>query len=1026
MRLRFAAAATLALLLSVLVALTPASAQLVHRNGFAGKDPFWVRGDANIHFEEKAQKITDTAARNATTSEYIKIEANPAPGATDAEFVHYYYRTPPAAVGPDTVARVWIKGFRTGMQLKARIVLPKEKDPKNPDTPLTTLIAGDTYNKARTWQQLTMGDVQDALAKHKPVLVAKLNRPVDLTGAYIDSLVLNVYAGPGVTETWIDDLEISPVQPRPEAKDAPGKPGKTLGNVKRKPPLVEFSNGDLLVDQQDGEGPKPFFMRAVRHTNTPLWALDVARFNTIWFPGEVSDEVYEEAIRAKFFIVPSLPLPAEDWDPARPNQNNPELLEKDAELVGKHLKRFLSSDAVLMWDLGSGRTTEQLRRVARVADVVRTYDPRKPRAVDLWDGHNAYSSYVDAIGAHRWPLFTSLDMNRYAEWLAQRKALTSPGKLMWTWIQTHLPEWLIKLQTGDANCEKFADPIGPHPEQIRVLTYLALAAGYRGIGYWSDQFLADSHHGRDRLLEIALLNAEMELLEPVLLSAHEPAKWVPTSHPSVRMAIIRGPKEVLVLPIWLGSDTQFCPEQATLPSLTLKIPLVFDGATPWRITAAGVDEIKDVRRVVGGTEIVINEFDTTAAIVFTSDLGPTGKVVRWQDQTRHKLARTAAHWAREQAVAQFNKTLITHKNIVAAGGPDVHEAADLLKESKCSVDRASLYTDNAQPEMAYREARRALRPLRVLQREHWRLATEKLDTPTASPYAVSFFTLPKHWELTRAIQQSRPGGNGLLHPGFELNDRVPAEGAAIASLPGWTTRRTFLDPVVGVAAIVNSDSEQVEDPPPPRLVYGKDRFGLPGRPVPTMADALNQQPKPNLGRHVLKLSILPDAKKLPDGRIPQALERSFLAVDSPPADFPPGTWVRVSFWVKVIDSRSSADGVVVYDSAGGEPLSVRPATLKHWQRFHLYRQVPETGKIAITFALTGLGLAFFDDVKIEPMTPFGTGSAYGGSAAPPKPRLPQEDIRPLPFPRQTDPLPPPRLVPPKSEVLPIPRPGDGK
>ena len=1027
MRLRFAAVALLAVLLATLVAIQPAIAQpqLVHRNGFAGKDPFWVRGDANIHFDEKAQKITDTAARNATTSEYIKIEANPAPGATDAEFVHYYYSTPQAPVGPDTVARVWIKSFRTGIQLKARIVLPKEKDPKNPDAPLTALIVGDVYNKARTWQQLSMGDVQDALTKLKPVLVAKLKGPVDVTGAYIDSLVLNVYAGPGVTETWIDDLEIGPVLPRPEAKDGtgPAKPGKTLSNPKRKSPSVEFSNGDLLVDQFDDAGPKPFFMRAVRHTNTPLWALDVARFNTIWFPGDVTNEVYEEAIRAKFFIVPQLPLPASDWDPAKPNQSDPAVFEKDAELVGKHLKRFLNSDAVLMWDLGSGRTTEQLRRVARVADVVKTYDPRKPLAVDLWDGHSAYSSYVDAIGAHRWPLFTSLDLNRYSEWLAQRRALTSPGKLMWTWIQTHLPEWLIQLQTGDANCQKFADPIGPHPEQIRVLTYIALAAGYRGIGYWSDQFLADSHHGRDRLLEIAMLNAEMELLEPVLLAAHEPAEWKPTSNPNVKMAIIKGPKEIIVLPVWMGTGTQFCPEQATLPSLTMKIPLVPDGATPWLITAAGVDEIKDVKRVPGGTEIVLHEFDTAAAIVFTSDLGPTGKVVRWQDNTRHKLARTAANWAREQAVAQFNKTLVTHKNILAAGGPDVPEAADLLKESKCAIDRASLYTDNAQPDMAYREARRALRPLRVLQRAHWQLATDKLDTPTASPYAVSFFSLPKHWELARYIQQTRPTGNVLLHPGFELNDKVAEEGAAIASLPGWTTRRAFLDPVIGTAAIVNSNTELVGDKPPEPPVYGPGRFSQPGRPVPTMADALNQLPKPELGQHVLKLAILSDKKKLPDGKQPQALERSFLAVDSPAVSFPPGTWVRIGFWAKVVESRSSADGVLIYDSAGGEPLSVRPLAGARWQHYNLYRQVPQSGTIGVTFAITGLGLAFFDDVVIEAMAPGGgsTSSRPAGPTTPPKPRSVKEDTRTLPYPRPAEPLPPPRPVPPRQEVLSIPQ-----
>ena len=39
---------------------------------------------------------------------------------------------------------------------------------------------------------------------------AQLKRPVNFTDAYIDALVLNVYAGPGPTEVWIDDLESGP------------------------------------------------------------------------------------------------------------------------------------------------------------------------------------------------------------------------------------------------------------------------------------------------------------------------------------------------------------------------------------------------------------------------------------------------------------------------------------------------------------------------------------------------------------------------------------------------------------------------------------------------------------------------------------------------------------------------------------------------------------------------------------------------------------------------------------------------
>ena len=75
----------------------------------------------------------------------------------------------------------------------------------------------------------------------------------------------------------------------------------------------------------------------------------------------------------------------------------------------------------------------------------------------------------------------------------------------------------------------FAEPIGPQPEQIRLLTYTALGAGCRGLGFWSDRFLADSHTGRDRLLQLALLNQELQMLEPLLVTAQPPRGSTPSN-----------------------------------------------------------------------------------------------------------------------------------------------------------------------------------------------------------------------------------------------------------------------------------------------------------------------------------------------------------------------------------------------------------------------------------------------------------------------------------------------------------------
>src|SRR5439155_27328483 len=107
---------------------------------------------------------------------------------------------------------------------------------------------------------------------------------------------------------------------------------------------------------------------------------------------------------------------------------------------------------------------------------------------------------------------------------------------------------------------------------------------------------------------------------------------------------------------------------------------------------------------------------------------------------------------------------------------------------------------------AYLDATRALRPLRMLMRDHWQQAVATLDVPSASPYAVSYYSLPKHWELFREVQASRPAGSLLPHGGFEFSGQLPEAGVHVGALPGWTARTGSLevDRVAVAAGVVPS------------------------------------------------------------------------------------------------------------------------------------------------------------------------------------------------------------------------------
>jgi hypothetical protein len=82
---------------------------------------------------------------------------------------------------------------------------------------------------------------------------------------------------------------------------------------------------------------------------------------------------------------------------------------------------------------------------------------------------------------------------------------------------------------------------------------------------------------------------------------------------------------------------------------------------------------------------------------------------------------------------------------------------------------------------------------------------------------------------------------------------------------------------------------------------------------------------------------------------------------------PPGTLVQISGWMKIPKSiNASVDGAMFYDSAGDSPLGVRLTTCPQWKQIVLYRKVPASGKIRVSLALTGIGVAYFDDVCIKP------------------------------------------------------------
>jgi hypothetical protein len=923
-RHRLAAYAAVTLAAAGLLLAGLAAAQSIQREDFTGKEPLWQRGPANAPAAEEAHILTEQNAHSLPTSEYIRVKAGPA--AQLDPYIYYSYATHPAPVSDDLTVSLWVRSNRPGVRLLARLVLPHERDPNNFNLPLTALLSGEAYEKdGGYWQRLELRRPAKLVKDKQQQLQIELARAINVADAYIDRVVLNLYAGPGLTEVWVDDLEIGPVI---DSKDA--SKGQTPGQMTSRSnagpgptpvpalPVLTPKGARVAVEynrEQLRVGGKNFLFRGIRHSDTPVKALRDAGLNTLFVSDKADPAVYEEAARAGFWLVPTLSADGPDPD-----------------VLGRDVARFQADDAVLFWYLGGDHTAPQLDAVARAAQAVRAADPQRPLAADAWDGQWAYSRSVDLLAAHRFPLMTSLELPQYRDWLEQRRRLARPGTFYWTWVQNHLQDWFVNLAYPDADRGRFDEPIGPQAEQVRLLTYLALSAGCRGLGFWSDRFLADSHQGRDRLLTLALLNQELTLLEPLLLGMVEAPVWIDTSIPEVKAAVVRCERGVLVLPLWLGKGAQFVPGQSAASQLVVTVPQVPTGTQPWLVSPGEVKSLP-FQRVIGGTQFTLREFDISASVVFTADMK---RVEYWQNKSR-EMVKQAAQWSYDLARVEIDKVTKVQTQLAELAkadlAPALPDAGQLLADARRRLGEANAAWNAGDYAKAYRDAQRSLRPLRILMRAQWEAAVKSLGPdapPTASPYAVSFFTLPRHWRFRQELGQCTPGGDRLGDGDFERSDQLPA---------GWQVQRLMPEEVEGDARVTAES--------------------------------------PHDGGRCLMLQVRPKAAVAPAGAPangPAAapidrLEPTYLGVLTPPVRLAPGGLVRVSGWVKVDRPiTASADGAMLFDSAGGEPLGVRlTAATKGWQKFTLYRRVPAAGVVQVSAALTGVGTVYFDDLKVEPL-----------------------------------------------------------
>ena len=722
------------------------------------------------------------------------------------------------------------------------------------------------------------------------------------------------------------------------------------------------------------------------------------------------------AVEGGFFLLPRLEGAAGASKVVAQMAEYPEPESVVAWYIGDHLGRDRREDA----------RKRELDDVREVLTAMRASEDENPhRSTATVDGeHRLYArspSNLDIIGIQPPVWGTSQSMQDGYEYLKQRRDLTvrsNPAALFWAWLPATAPPGVVRNIWGDDTPPEWGTP-PVQPEQLRLMTYMALSAGYRGLTFLGDADLTRPS-GEPLLIEMSFLNAEIDLCEQILarnLKQIKPYEIVdpdPLDRPTTansnqkRMPKVaeRSSKPGLVAkPIALDNSrgylllvtdfaggAQWQPPQMAYRNLTITASLP-QGAQIMEISPGDARflEWKYDDRVPGGTRITLPDFSTSTLLLCTTDIAFCKQIQEFVQRIRPNAITLAIR----QAEIQYAMVSEVHERLKADGhgirnkkdleqrikvmpGVDREppDAEDLLKEAEKFLKNARSARDSEDYPRAWSEARRATRPLRLVMSGYWIQALGELQE------TVSLQFNPKPPELPPGTPKPFPPPPVII----TASSCPPA--ISFYTLPQFFIWKDWIEGRPGYRFGANrvpsgrfDEKDAIAESGWTDVSFQNDQISHTISVAPRKGPA---PPKPKdrpKGKndeffedeviadsdHVIKLTV--GWKKADEFDISGTpfLDFPMAAIRSPAIRVQANNLIQISVLVKrSITTPPGVGGVIIRDSIGGEQFQYRNSEhIPGYSRVVLYRKAPADGNLHVTLGLAGYGEVCFDDFRVQ-------------------------------------------------------------
>ncbi len=175
------------------------------REGFESARTSWRQEEADVTVNLLTHDRSEAQRHDGRRAEHFRFESQGL-----GSSVYYSLPLPRVPVFDDTEVSLYVHATQPGIQLLAKVILPNDVD-LDTGQPAFVSVSGGAYDNVNRWQRLELTDLRQAVERQARILRVQSRRKVDLDGAYIERLVVNLYGGGGESEVYLDDLTITPV-----------------------------------------------------------------------------------------------------------------------------------------------------------------------------------------------------------------------------------------------------------------------------------------------------------------------------------------------------------------------------------------------------------------------------------------------------------------------------------------------------------------------------------------------------------------------------------------------------------------------------------------------------------------------------------------------------------------------------------------------------------------------------------------------------------------------------------------------